>query len=350
MTTEAQPSDLQVIQRLNSAYRDLRQEVARVIVGQEEVLEQLVMCILARGHAILEGPPGVGKSLLISTIARCMKLKFARIQFTPDLMPTDITGTEVLQEDKTTGERTFRFLEGPIFANVVLAGEVNRTPPKTQAALLEAMQERQVTAGGRRHPMLDPFFVLATQVSMEQEGVYPLPEAQQDRFMFKIVVRYPNPKEELEVIGRTTSEAGYEPQAVLERETLLQLQRLVRRIPAADHVMAYAMKLVRATRVTEPDVPEIVREYVRWGAGPRACQYLVLGGRARAALHGRCHVSCDDVAAMAKPVLRHRILTNFVADADGVTTDKLVEHLLEKIPPRRPSAQVEEHYARLVMA
>jgi MoxR-like ATPase len=328
-------SDVQAVADLAAAYQTLREELARVIVGQDEVLEQLLMCVLARSHAILEGVPGLAKTLMISTLARCMELDFARIQFTPDLMPADITGTEVIQEDKATGARSFRFLHGPLFHHIILADEINRTPPKTQAALLEAMQERQVSVGGQRYPMKDPFFVLATQNPIEQEGTYPLPEAQQDRFMFKIFVKYPRWDEEMEVLRRTTVDAEAESRPVLDGPTVLGLQHTVRRVPAADHVLEYAMRLVRATRVTEAaDVPEFVRQYLTWGAGPRACQYLVLGGKARAALHGRYHVSTDDVAAVARPVLRHRLVTNFNADAEGVSADDLVDRLIAQVPAK----------------
>ncbi len=334
ITPDLSQTDIQAIEQLGVAYKTLCAELAKVIVGQTDVIEQLSMCVFARGHAILEGVPGLAKTLLISSLARCMKLDFNRIQFTPDLMPSDITGTEVIQEDKATGGRAFKFLPGPIFANVILADEINRTPPKTQAALLEAMQERQVSAGGRRHPMMDPFFVLATQNPVEQEGTYPLPEAQQDRFMFKIFVKYPKWDEELDVMRRTTADVSADLQPTLDAETIIRLQRLVRRIPAADHVMEYALRLVRATRVTEEDAPDFIRDTVSWGAGPRAAQYLILGGKARAALHGRYHVSTDDIIAVAKPVLRHRILTNFNADAEGITPDRLVERIIEHIPAK----------------
>jgi len=333
-STPPDPSrdDVQAVEELRRAYQALRQELAKTIVGQDEVLEQLLMCLFARGHAILEGVPGLAKTLMVSTLAKCLKLDFARIQFTPDLMPSDITGTEIIQEDKATGSRAFRFLHGPIFANVILADEINRTPPKTQAALLEAMQERQVSAGGKRHPMKDPFFVLATQNPIEQEGTYPLPEAQQDRFMFKIFVTYPSWEEEFNVIRVTTALGEVQPTAILDGASVLRLQGVVRRVPAADHVIQYAMRIVRATRVTEEGAPDFVRQYVSWGAGPRACQYLILGGKARAILHGRYHVSTDDVQAVAKPVLRHRLITNFNADAEGVTADALVERLLAGTP------------------
>jgi MoxR-like ATPase len=326
--------DLQAVAQLQQAYKSLRTELAKTIVGQDEVLEQLLMCIFARGHAILEGVPGLAKTLMVSALAKCLKLHFARIQFTPDLMPSDITGTEVIQEDKATGTRQFKFLQGPIFAHIILADEINRTPPKTQAALLEAMQERQVSAGGKRYPMLDPFFVLATQNPIEQEGTYPLPEAQQDRFMFKIFVKYPTWDEEFNIVRTTTADESHEPTAVLDGAAVQRLQHLIRRVPIADHVIQYAMRLVRATRVSEADVPDFVRDYVSWGAGPRACQYLVLGGKARAVLHGRFHVSTDDVQAVAKPVLRHRIITNFNADAEQVTADVLVDRLIAHIPAK----------------
>ena len=306
--------------------------MARAIVGQEEVLEQLLTCIFARGHAILEGVPGLAKTLMVSSLARCLELGFARIQFTPDLMPSDITGTEVIQEDKTTGHRELRFIEGPIFNNVILADEINRTPPKTQAALLEAMQERQVSVSGKRRAMADPFFVLATQNPIEQEGTYPLPEAQQDRFMYKILVEYPDWDEEFEVIRSTTTTQEIELAPVLNAEEILELQRLIRKVPAADHAIAYAMRLVRATRIHEGQAPEIVRDYISWGAGPRACQYLILGAKVRAVLHGRFHVSNEDIAAVALPVLRHRIVTNFNADAEGLTPDAIIRKLLEIIP------------------
>jgi MoxR-like ATPase len=334
--------DIEAVLELQRAYKTLRAELAKTIVGQDEVLEQLLMCIFARGHAILEGVPGLAKTLMVSALAKCLKLQFARVQFTPDLMPSDITGTEVIQEDKATGTRQFKFLQGPIFAHVILADEINRTPPKTQAALLEAMQERQVSAGGKRYPMLDPFFVLATQNPIEHEGTYPLPEAQQDRFMFKIFVKYPSWDEEFEVIRVTTAADVHEPTPLLDGPAVLRLQQLIRRVPAGDHVIQYAMRLVRATRVSEPEVPGFVRDYVSWGAGPRACQYLILGGKARAVLRGRFHVSTEDVQAVAKPVLRHRLITNFNADAEGVTTDALVDRLIEHIPAKEGAIVADE--------
>jgi MoxR-like ATPase len=329
--------DIKAAERLTQAYQTIRREMAKAIVGQEQVLEQLLTCIFARGHAILEGVPGLAKTLMVSSLAQCLDLKFARIQFTPDLMPSDITGTEVIQEDRATGQREFKFMPGPIFSNVILADEINRTPPKTQAALLESMQERQVTTGGTRRPMLDPFFVLATQNPIEQEGTYPLPEAQQDRFMFKIFVKYPSWDEEFDIVRLTTAIQQVQLSKVLDGPTIIQLQHIIRRVPAAEHVIHYAMRLVRATRVTEPGVPDVVRDYVSWGAGPRACQYLVLGAKARAIMSGRYNVTCDDIRSVAHPVLRHRIYTNFNADAEGVTPDHIVARLLKSVP--EPSGQ-----------
>ena len=329
---ELDQEDIKAAERLTGAYQTIRQEMARAIVGQEAVLEQLLMCIFARGHAILEGVPGLAKTLMVSSLAQCLDLDFARIQFTPDLMPSDITGTEVIQEDRATGTREFKFLQGPIFNNVILADEINRTPPKTQAALLEAMQERQVSVGGNRMPMKDPFFVLATQNPIEQEGTYPLPEAQQDRFMFKIFVNYPSWNEEFNIVRLTTAMEQVQLTPVLDGPAILALQEIIRRVPAGDHVIQYAMSLVRATRVHEGGVPPIISNYISWGAGPRACQYLILGGKVRAVLHGRFHVSTEDIQAVAKPVLRHRLVTNFNADAEGYTTDSIAEELLRIIP------------------
>ena len=332
--------DIQKAQQLTSAYQAIRSEMAKAIVGQEEVLEELLMCIFARGHAILEGVPGLAKTMMVSSLAACLDLDFARIQFTPDLMPSDITGTEVIQEDRATGSRQFKFLRGPIFSNVILADEINRTPPKTQAALLEAMQERQVSVGGQRMAMKDPFFVLATQNPIEQEGTYPLPEAQQDRFMFKIFVKYPKWEEEVSIVRLTTAVQDIKLAKVLSGPDIIQLQEIIRHVPVSDHVIEYAMRLVRATRVLEGQVPEVVKNYVSWGAGPRACQYLIMGGKVRAILHGRFHVSTEDIQAVAKPVLRHRIVTNFNADAEGMNTDKIVDKLLETIPAKQSTIAV----------
>jgi len=324
--------DVQAAEQAATAYRALRDELGKVIVGQADVLDELLIALFAGGHCLLLGVPGLAKTLMVRTLAEALDLSFNRVQFTPDLMPADITGTEVLSEDRATGSREFRFLPGPVFANVVLADEVNRTPPKTQAALLEAMQERQVTAGGRRHVLPAPFFVLATQNPIEQEGTYPLPEAQLDRFMFEVKVGYPNEEEEFEIVRRTTAAAPPRVSAVLSKTQIEAAQRAVRSIPVPDHVVRYAMRFARLTRRDDPQAPEFVRKYVSWGAGPRASQFLVLAAKARAMLHGRLHVTHDDVRAAAKPVLRHRIVTNFDAEADGQTPDVLVDRLAEAIP------------------
>ncbi|MCL4109025.1 UNVERIFIED_CONTAM: hypothetical protein GTU68_052663, partial [Idotea baltica] len=325
------PSDVEAVERLGESYRQIRDELSKVIVGQNEVVEELLISVLAGGHCLLVGVPGLAKTLMVRTLAETLDLSFSRIQFTPDLMPADITGTEVIQENRSSGEREFRFLEGPVFANVVLADEINRTPPKTQAALLEAMQERQVTAGGKRHKLPEPFFVLATQNPIEQEGTYPLPEAQLDRFMFEVHVDYPTEDEEFEIVRQTTSEVERTVDAVLSCEEIKRLQSTVRRIPVADHVIRYAMQYSRLTRREKGEVPDFVTEFVSWGAGPRASQYLILGARARAMLQGRACASVDDVRAVATPVLRHRIITNFNAEAEGVTSDEIVRLLAEHI-------------------
>jgi MoxR-like ATPase len=344
---EANQDDLATLKKVADAHWTIRGELAKVIVGQDEVIEQLLLAIFSQGHCLLEGVPGLAKTLIVSTLARCLSLDFSRIQFTPDLMPSDITGTEVIQEDKTTGAREFRFFRGPVFANIILADEINRTPPKTQAALLESMQERQVTIGGQRHPLPEPFFVLATQNPIEQEGTYPLPEAQQDRFMFKVFVRYPAYDEEYRVAETTTAEFDPAVDAVLGAEDIIRLQQLVRRVPVAPHVIHYALRLVRSTRVHEVDgVPEFVSESVSWGAGPRGVQFLLLGGKARAVLNGRFYVSTEDVRAVAHPVLRHRIITNFTAESSGITPDHVVHRLLEEIPDRSAGDEVAPHTAR----
>jgi MoxR-like ATPase len=331
---ELEQKDREAVERLKSAYEKIRAELSKVIVGQEQVIDELLISIFARGHCILEGVPGLAKTLLISTVARALTLSFSRIQFTPDLMPSDITGTEVIQENKSTGARELKFIPGPIFANFVLADEINRTPPKTQAALLEAMQEKQVTAGGTRHALDPPFFVLATQNPIEQEGTYPLPEAQQDRFMFKVLVDYPSRDEERLIVTATTADRDTTVDEILDADQIMELQHIVRRVPVAPAVVDHALDLVRKTRIRDPEgVPDFVKKWVSWGAGPRASQYLVLGGKARAVLNGRFHVSMDDIRAVAKPVLRHRILTNFAAEADGVTPDTVIEKLLETTPP-----------------
>jgi MoxR-like ATPase len=325
-------SDLAAVQKLNQAYQTIRGELGKVIVGQHKVIEELMVAIFARGHCLLVGVPGLAKTLMIHTLADALSLTFNRIQFTPDLMPSDITGTEVIQEDKATGQRQFKFLRGPIFANVILADEINRTPPKTQAALLEAMQEHQVTVGGVRHRVTEPFFVLATQNPIEQEGTYPLPEAQLDRFMFNIFVDYPNEEEEFEIVRLTTATNRPLVDKVLSSKEILELQEIVRKVPVADHVIRYAMTFARLTRREKGEVPDFVKNYVSWGAGPRASQYLVLGAKARAVLHGRYYASSEDVRAVAAPVLRHRIITNFNAEAEGVKPDDIVARLIERVP------------------
>lgn len=330
-----QPADLRIIENLNKAKAQMLGELHKVIIGQDRVIELLMMALLSRGHCLLVGVPGLAKTLMISTLAEVLKLSFNRIQFTPDLMPSDITGTDVIEEDLTTGRRAFRFVKGPVFANIILADEINRTPPKTQAALLQAMQEYHVTAGGERYDLDLPFFVLATQNPIEQEGTYPLPEAQLDRFMFMVTVDYPSRDEERQIVKSTTSETTAEPQAVLSAADILALQRVVRKIPTSQHVVDYAVNLARATRPGDPTAPDFVGNYLTWGAGPRAAQFLVLGAKSRALLAGRMQVSCQDVRGVAAAVLRHRIFTNFNADAEGVTPDDIVGMLVKEVAEPR---------------
>ncbi len=334
MPDSAFPADeLKIIENFRGSWAELKAEIAKKVVGQEEVIEQLLTAIFARGHCLLVGVPGLAKTLLVSTLAAAMDLSFSRIQFTPDLMPSDITGTEVIQEDKATGERVQKFIPGPVFANIVLADEINRTPPKTQAALLEAMQEYHVTSAGKRYPLEQPFFVLATQNPIEQEGTYPLPEAQLDRFMFMVLVDYPSRDEEFEVMKLTTADASVEVKPVLSRSDVLALQSAVRKVPIADSIIEYVLDLVRKTRLSDPGAPDYIRKWLSWGAGPRAAQYLILGAKARALIAGRFHVSIEDVKAVARPVLRHRLITNFNAEADGVKPDDIVAKLLEDTRP-----------------
>ena len=327
-------NDDSAIRRLGDARQKILEQLSQVIVGQNHVIEELLISLFSRGHCLLEGVPGLAKTLMISTLARTLNLSFSRIQFTPDLMPADITGTEIIEQNRGTGEREFRFLEGPLFSNIILADEINRTPPKTQSALLEAMQERQITVGRVRHPLSDPFFVLATQNPIEQEGTYPLPEAQQDRFMFKVFVRYPNFEEEFEVARRTTTIAVDHVVPVLSGPEITELQRLVRTVPVSDHVIRFTLSLVRQTRVGEAGLPDFVGDQLTWGAGPRAVQFLILGAKARALLHGRTHVSTEDIQALAKPVLRHRLVVSFAAESDGVTADSIVDRLLSVTPTK----------------
>ena len=325
---------------LVAAASRLRREVQRRIVGQERVLDEVLMALIAGGHALLVGVPGLAKTLMVRSVAEAVHLDFRRIQFTPDLVPSDITGTEILDEDSATGARTFRFARGPIFANIVLADEINRAPPRTQAALLEAMQEHSVTAGGETMSLPEPFFVLATQNPIEQEGTYPLPEAQLDRFLFDIRVGYPAADEEVEILRSTTGRATEELGAILGAAELIALQRLVRDVASADVLLRYAASLVRATRPDNEQAPELVRRYVRWGAGPRAGQSLVLGGKANALLDGRMAVSPNDVRRVAAPVLRHRILPNFAAEAEGISVERIIEDLLARVEPPRSEIRV----------
>jgi MoxR-like ATPase len=321
------------LERLRTVHAQMKTELHRVIVGQDQVIDELLLAILTRGHCLLVGVPGLAKTLMISSLARTLDLTFNRIQFTPDLMPSDITGTELLQLDPVTSARSFRFAPGPLFANVVLADEINRTPPKTQAALLEAMVERQVTSAGKRHELPDPFFVLATQNPIEQEGTYPLPEAQLDRFMFMVHVGYPTLTEEREILRRTTGGETVQTNKVVSAAELFEVQRAVRSIAIADHVFDYVLALTRGTRVRAEGTLPFLREWVTWGAGPRASQFLVLGAKAHAALQGRMHVSVEDVRAVVHPVLRHRIVTNFSAAAEGITSDIIIDRLLTEVAP-----------------
>ncbi len=344
--TEASADDMAAVARLKEAHASVRRELSKIIVGHDDAIEQLLISIFSQGHCLLEGVPGLAKTLMVSTLARTLRLDFNRIQFTPDLMPADITGTEVIQDDKATGTREFRFLRGPVFANIILADEINRTPPKTQAALLEAMQERQVTIGGQRNPLPSPFFVLATQNPIEQEGTYTLPEAQQDRFMFKIFVRYPSYDEEYHIAASTTVQDAPEVDEVLSAEDILALQRLVRRVPVSPHVIHFALRLVRGTRVESDEAKDYVKEWVSWGAGPRAMQFLLLGGKARAALDGRNFVTTDDIRAVAHPVIRHRLITSFRAESAGITPDNVIDQLLEETPDRQADDEVAPQLAR----
>jgi len=336
MTESAKrPADMRIMENLGKAKAKMLAELHKVIIGQDAVIELLMQALLSRGHCLLVGVPGLAKTLMISMLAKVLKLKFNRIQFTPDLMPSDITGTDVIEEDLTTGKRAFRFVKGPIFSNIILADEINRTPPKTQAALLQAMQEYQVTAGGNSYELDLPFFVLATQNPIEQEGTYPLPEAQLDRFMFMVLVDYPTLDEERMIVKSTTTDVKLEPQEVLTGEDLLALQRIVRKIPVSQHVVDYAVNIARATRPVDGTAPDFVKNYLTWGAGPRAAQYMVLGAKSRALLHGRFNVSTDDIRAVAHPVLRHRIFTNFNADAEGVSADRVVDMLIKAVAEPR---------------
>jgi MoxR-like ATPase len=331
-TAGAPTSDVDAARFLADACARLQDEVGKVIVGQDRVIEQLLVAIFARGHCVMQGVPGLAKTLLVSTLASAMDLSYHRIQFTPDLMPSDITGTDILQEDPETGRRRFEFQKGPIFANLLLADEINRTPPKTQAALLQAMQEKQVTVGSRTLSLPDPFFVLATQNPIEQEGTYPLPEAQLDRFMFMVTVHYPSRDEEFEVLRRTTGAAAEAVGRVISGPEILRLQELVRRVPVGDHVFHFVLDVIRMTRPNEPGASDFVRHWLSWGAGPRAGQFMILAGKARALMQGRLFVTIEDVEAVAAPALRHRLVPNFNAEAEGITVEQIIEKVLTLVP------------------
>ncbi|RKY84804.1 AAA family ATPase [candidate division KSB1 bacterium] len=321
--------DMETVQELKDAYDRMVSEIGKVIIGQKELINQLLIAMLARGHCLIIGVPGLAKTLLISTLAKVLDLKFSRIQFTPDLMPSDITGTEIIEEDKTTGKKVFKFVKGPVFANIVLADEINRTPPKTQSALLEAMQEYKVTVAGETYPLIQPFFVLATQNPIEQEGTYPLPEAQLDRFMFNLWVEYPSPEEEVEIVKSTTSAYEADLKVVLKGEDILRYQQLVRRVPVSDNVVEYAVNFVGRTRPDYDNAPEFIKEYVSWGAGPRASQYLILGAKTRSILDGRPTPDIEDVIAVTIPVLRHRLVTSFTAEAEGISSLDIIKMLFK---------------------
>lgn len=322
---------VEAVDFFQQSYQDIKNEVGKVIVGQEDILDQLLICLFSRGHCVLIGVPGLAKTLLIRTVSKTLNLRFSRIQFTPDLMPGDITGTEVIEDNRETGKKNFKFVKGPIFANIVLADEINRTPPKTQAALLEGMQEFHITAAGHSYPLEPPFFVLATQNPIEQEGTYPLPVAQLDRFMFNLWLDYPSLEEEQEIVSQTTSLGEAEINAVLNAKQIVELQDLVREVPVPDGVLTSAVELVTKTRPQSDIAPEFINKYMSWGAGPRASQYLVLGGKARALSRGRYNVSKEDIRALAKPVLRHRIVNNYASEAEGLSADKLIEMLLDNM-------------------
>jgi MoxR-like ATPase len=323
--------DLMAVEKLNEARNKIKAEIKKVIIGQERVIDELLIALLSNGHCLLIGVPGLAKTLLISTISRILDLKFSRIQFTPDLMPSDITGTEIIEDNVSTGQRSFKFVKGPIFGNIILADEINRTPPKTQSALLQAMQEHEVTAGGETYKLVEPFFVLATQNPIEQEGTYPLPEAQLDRFMFNIYVDYPSLEEENQIVKSTTSAYAWNLEKIMGAEEIIRLQKLARKVPVSDHVVNYAVKLARATRPKEDHSFDYIKKWVSWGAGPRASQYMILGAKTKAILDGRYTPSTDDVRTVAKPVLRHRIVTSFNAEADGVGTLEIIEKLMQEV-------------------
>jgi MoxR-like ATPase len=329
--------DIDSVNRLAKAFKDLRSELAHVIVGQDDIIEHLFITLLSRGHCLLVGVPGLAKTLLIKTLAQALELKFSRMQFTPDLMPSDITGTEIIEENVTTRSKAFKFVKGPVFANIILADEINRTPPKTQAALLEAMQEHHVTAAGQTYTLDEPFFVLATQNPIEQEGTYPLPEAQLDRFMLNLWLDYPSFKEEVQIVKTTTSKYDASVESILSAQDIIGFQNLVRGVPVADNVIEYSVKLAESTRPSSSDAPSYIKNWIRWGAGPRASQYLILAAKARSILHGKFTPDIDDVKAMAEPVLRHRLVTSFNAEAEGVSAIQIIEKLVRDVKPKSVS-------------
>jgi len=324
--------NLDLLNSFTEKRETLVREIHKVIIGQDAVIEELLIALFCRAHCLIVGVPGLAKTLLVRTLSQILDLRFNRIQFTPDLMPSDIIGTDILEEDPHTRARSFKFIKGPIFTNLLLADEINRTPPKTQSALLEAMQEYRVTAGGETYELDLPFFVLATQNPIEQEGTYPLPEAQLDRFMFNILIDYPEEKDEIEIVTRTTFDEPPAPKKVMDATTILELQKMLRKVPVSHHVITYATRLVRSTRPKSPDAPEFIRNWISWGCGPRAAQYLILGAKARAVLSGRVNVSSRDVRMAAPPVFRHRLITNFNADAEGVTVESIISKLVDTVP------------------
>ena len=338
MSEENTQDQMQQVQKLQEAYQKITEEVAKFIVGQEEVIEQVMIAVLAKGHCLLEGVPGLAKTALVNSLSQVMDLSFRRIQFTPDLMPSDITGTEIIQEDPTTGKRNLVFQHGPIFSQMVLADEINRTPPKTQASLLEAMQEHRVTVGSHTYTLEEPFFVLATQNPIEQEGTYPLPEAQRDRFMFHIKVAYPNREEEREIIARTTGDYKATLEAIVDGETIMACQNIVRSVPVPEHVVDFVLDVIRSCRPHEPEALPVTKELIDWGPGPRACQTMIIAGKVRALLNGRFHVTVEDIEALAHPILRHRLVPTFNAEAEGITVDAIIDQIIESIPRRQPNS------------
>ncbi|MCM8539173.1 MAG: MoxR family ATPase [Lentisphaeraceae bacterium] len=338
MSEENTADQMEQVQKLQEAYQKITEEVAKFIVGQEEVIEQVMIAVLAKGHCLLEGVPGLAKTALVNSLSQVMDLSFRRIQFTPDLMPSDITGTEIIQEDPLNGKRNLVFQHGPIFSQMVLADEINRTPPKTQASLLEAMQEHRVTVGSHTYTLEEPFFVLATQNPIEQEGTYPLPEAQRDRFMFHIKVAYPNREEEREIIARTTGDYKATLEAIVDGDTIIACQNIVRSVPVPEHVVDFVLDIIRSCRPHEPEALPVTKELIDWGPGPRACQTMIIAGKVRALLNGRFHVTIEDIEALAHPILRHRLVPTFNAEAEGITVDAIIDQIIESIPRRQPNS------------